>query len=128
MVEWLQERLNEGQDAADENGMEDGMTMEEQELADIGIRIGRRGGEETARWINERSHAEERSTGQMEVALGHVRWLMERANIQELPVRDPELLGQLMAELGVPARDRRQAPYTQWTRGQNACRPGVCFP
>ena len=53
---------------------------------------------------------------------------MERADIQELLQQDPELFGQLMTDLGVPARDRRQTPFTQWTHGEKACKPGVCFP
>ena len=52
-MEWLQDRIGDVQDAANEDGMEDGTTMEEQELAEIGIIIGRRGGEEMARWVEE---------------------------------------------------------------------------
>ena len=57
LIEWLQDRIDDGQDMANGDGMEEGMTMEEQELAEIGLRIGRRRGAEMVRWIGERIDA-----------------------------------------------------------------------
>ena len=78
---WPQDRIGGGQDAADEDGMEDGTTMEEQELAETGIRIGRRGGEEMARWAEEHIEATLRRGAPARWIWDWAMWgwLMERA-------------------------------------------------
>ena len=51
LVEWIQDRVSAGQGGDDANNMDERTTIEEAELEDMGLQIGRRGGEELARWI-----------------------------------------------------------------------------
>ena len=127
---WTQHKANNEQSGNDTGRMGEGSSVEEQELERVGLRIGRQGCEHLARWVNEHITATMRRGTPTRWKRGWAiwGWLLERVDIQTLPRQDLEMFGQLMAKLGIPARDRRQAPYTQWIRGQKACRPGLSFP
>jgi len=55
-------------------------------------------------------------------------WMLEAAGIHELARADPALFHQFLAELRVPARERRQAPVANWQAGRTAMAPGVPLP
>ena len=129
-TEWIQDKMNSAQTEKYVNRLDKETSVEKQELERMGLRIGRQGCEDLAKWVDEHITATMRRGTPTRWKRGWAiwGWLLERVDIQTLPRQDLEMFGQLMAKLGIPARDRRQAPYTQWIRGQKACRPGLSIP
>ena len=116
LVAWLQDQLAEaGNRGGDNNNMQDAPTAENTALQHIGLRISHDTIADMTAWIAAHIAAalDRAPPRRWRWDWAMWGWLMERAGAQRLPMDDPELFGQLMAELGVPARSRRQTPYIQ---------------
>lgn len=55
-------------------------------------------------------------------------WLLETAGAPQLAIRNPEDFKRYMAELRVPARERRQLPYAGWVVGRSVMQAGIVLP